>query len=150
MRKLTIKRRKRAAGGLIKDTLYIEDITSSTTMLDIPCRKLGILKNGEEKSFEISEGQARLIVMPNIINIYHGSDIAEIPWGTEDVVLCGQHYFDTVRGNSFRFDGTPSLENEEKRESEYKERKRKFILSSIIAAIAGVVAALLVSRLDCL
>ena len=104
MRKLTVKRKRHAAGGLFKDTLYIEDITSSTTVLDIPCRKLGTLKNGEEKSFEISEGQARVIVVPKIINIYHGSDIAEIPWGTEDVVLCGQHHFDIVCGNSFRFD----------------------------------------------
>ncbi len=28
----------------------------------------------------------------------------KIPWGTEDVVLCGQHHFDIVCGNSFRFD----------------------------------------------
>ena len=104
MRTLTIKRRKCAAGCLVKDTVYIEDIHSSTRVLDIPCRKLGVVKNGEEKSFEIGEGQARLLVVTNKINKWHSSDVIEIPWGTEDVTLCGQHYLDIVTGNSFRFD----------------------------------------------
>jgi hypothetical protein len=54
MRNLTIKREKTFVGSLMKVHVYIEDhFNSEITINNVPCRKLGDLKNNEEKTFEI-------------------------------------------------------------------------------------------------
>ncbi len=59
MRKLTIKRQKSIVACLMKVKFYIEDRANGNHNVNgIPCRLLGKLKNGEEKTFEISEGIA--------------------------------------------------------------------------------------------
>lgn len=55
MRLLTMKRAKRYVACLVKMKVFIEDPTGDTMINGTPCRKLGELKNGEEKAFEISE-----------------------------------------------------------------------------------------------
>ena len=50
MRNLTIVRRKSFVACLAKMKVYIEDPASNELVINkIPCRKLGELKNGEEK-----------------------------------------------------------------------------------------------------
>ncbi len=50
MRNLTILRRKKAAAALGKMKVYIEDpFSNELDIKDVPCRKLGELKNGVEK-----------------------------------------------------------------------------------------------------
>ena len=56
MRNLTITREKSFVGCLGRVKVFIEDHTYiETTINNIPCRKLGDLKNGETKTFLISE-----------------------------------------------------------------------------------------------
>ncbi|MBQ9745983.1 MAG: hypothetical protein IJW21_04100, partial [Clostridia bacterium] len=64
MRKLTIKRAKTYVACLAKMNVYIEDENNYDLIINnSPCRKLGTLKNGEEKTFEISEASARVFVI---------------------------------------------------------------------------------------
>ena len=43
--------------------VYIEDNTSEEIRInDIPCRQLGTLKNGEEKTFQIGDEAAKVFV----------------------------------------------------------------------------------------
>ena len=50
MRTLTIKRAKSFVACLAKMKVYVEDPTSREIVINnVPCRKLGDLKNGEEK-----------------------------------------------------------------------------------------------------
>ena len=49
MRKLTIKRAKSFVASLTKVKVYIEDqLSNELTINNVPCRKLGNIKNGEE------------------------------------------------------------------------------------------------------
>ena len=64
MRMLTIKRTKSFIACLAKMKVYIEDSSSTEIVInDVPCRKLGVLKNGEEKQFEIDEKEAKVFVI---------------------------------------------------------------------------------------
>ena len=52
MRNLTIKRTKSFVASLVKMKIYIEDPTSDEIVINnVRCRKIGDLKNGEEKPF---------------------------------------------------------------------------------------------------
>ena len=56
MRKLTVKRTKSFVACLYTVKLYIEDISNAEiTINGTPCRKLGEIKNGDEKVFEIGD-----------------------------------------------------------------------------------------------
>ena len=63
MRLLTMKRAKRYVACLVKMKVFIEDPAGDTMINGTPCRKLGELKNGEEKAFEISEQSAKVFVI---------------------------------------------------------------------------------------
>ena len=52
MRLLTMKRAKRYVACLVKMKVFIEDPTGDTMINGTPCRKLGELKNGEEKALK--------------------------------------------------------------------------------------------------
>jgi len=64
MRRLTIKREKSFVASLAKLKIYIEDPASDEIRINgTPCRKIGDLKNGEEKTFEINEQKAKVFVI---------------------------------------------------------------------------------------
>ena len=64
MRNLTIKREKTFVGSLGTLKIYIEDPNAGdTTINDTVCRKLGDLKNGEEKTFPVEDRAAKLFVI---------------------------------------------------------------------------------------
>ena len=64
MRDLSIKRNKSFVGCLAKLKVYIEDIDSKDIVINgVPCRKLGELKNGEMKTFQIGEESAKVFVI---------------------------------------------------------------------------------------
>ena len=69
MRNLTIKREKSFVSSLAKMKVYIEDPTSNEMRInDVPCRKIGDLKNGEEKTFQIGEEEAKVFVIADKSN----------------------------------------------------------------------------------
>ena len=63
MRNLTIRREKHFVASLATMKVYIEDPTANDlTINGVSCRKLGTLKNGEEKTFTIAEEAAKVFV----------------------------------------------------------------------------------------
>ena len=111
MRKLTIKRTKAYPACLAKDKIYIEDHENSDiTINGVPCRKIGVLKNGEEKTFEISFAPTRVYVISDKLSRNTNNDFYKIPLGEEDVTLTGEHKYNPFSGNIFRFDGVTDEE----------------------------------------
>ena len=136
MRKLTIKRTKRFVACLMKMKVYIEDRSASEiTINDIPCRKLGEIKNGEEKTFEIGEEAAKVFVIADTLSKNYCNDFYEIPEGQEDIFLTGKNHFNLANGNAFRFDNNPSA-------SALANRKRgtnKGLVVLIVAIVVGAI-----------
>ena len=105
MRNLTIKRIKSFAGSLGKANVYIEDpVASELTIGKVPCRKIGQLKNGEEKTFQIEETAAKVFVIMDRLSKDFCNDFYQLPEGQEDISLSGRNVFNLAVGNPFRFD----------------------------------------------
>ena len=113
MRNLTIKRERSFVACLMKVKLYIEDPTSEEMVINgVICRKLGELKNGEERTFEIGDGAARVFAIADGMSKNYCNDLYQLPAGTEDIRLSGQNKFNPASGNAFRFadnDGAEAL-----------------------------------------
>lgn len=111
MRNLTITRKKSFVGCLGKMKVYIEDPNTGELLInDVPCRKLGTLKNGETATFPISEQAARVYVIADKVSRGFCNDYYPLSAGMEDVVLTGKNKFHPGAGNPFRFDGVTDPE----------------------------------------
>lgn len=142
MRNLTIKRGKSFVGSLAKMKIYIEDPTSNEMRInDIPCRKIGDLKNGEEKVFQIDEQKAKIFVIADNLSKNYCNEYYQLPEGQKNIFLSGKNKLSPATGNAFRFDNNESEESIAYRKS----GARKGILILIIAIIVGVVAGYLIS-----
>lgn len=136
MRNLTIKREKSFVGSLAKMKVYIEDPTSNEMRInDVPCRKIGDLKNGETKTFQIDEQTLKVYVIADKLSKNYCNEFYQLPAGQEDVFLSGKNKSNPANGNAFRFDNNESEENIANR----KRGARKGLLILIIAAIIGAV-----------
>ncbi len=139
MRNLTIKRNKSFVGSLGKMKVYIEDATANELSIDgVPCRKLGDLKNGEEKTFSIDENAAKVFVIADTLSKNICNEFYNIPEGAEDIALNGQCRYNPASGNPFRFDGVTDEEVLKNR----KKSSKKSIVVLIIAVIVGVIIGL--------
>ena len=144
MRNLTIKREKSFVGCLVKMKIYIEDPTSNEMLInDMPCRKIGDLKNGEEKTFQIDEQKAKIFVIAGNLSKSYCNEYYQLPEGQESIFLSGKNKFNPANGNAFRFDNNESEENIANR----KRATRKGMLVLIPAIIVGAVAYLITSAL---
>ena len=145
MRKLTIKRTKSFVACLAKMKVYIEDPTANELLIgDVPCRKLGDLKNGEEKTFEIGDGAAKIFVIADKLSKNFCNEFYELPEGQEDIFLTGKNYFNLASGNAFRFDNNESAAALENR----KRGTGKGVVVLIVAIIVGfIVGFVITSRL---
>lgn len=111
MRHLTVKRNKTFVGCACKLKVYVEDAASAEIQInDVGCRKLGELKNGEEKTFEISEDPAKVYVIADQLSKSYCNEYYQLPAGQEDIALAGQCKFNPAAGNAFRFEGNNSAE----------------------------------------
>ena len=136
MRNLTIKREKSFVGSLAKMKVYIEDPTSNEICInDTPCRKLGDLRNGEEKTFQIDEQEVKIYVIADKLSKNYCNEFYQLPAGQEDVFLSGKNKFNPANGNAFRFDNNEIEETIASR----KRGARKGLLILIVAAIVGAV-----------
>ena len=118
MRNLTIQREKSVVACLAKIKVYIEDpAASELTIQNVPCRKLGEIKNGETKTFEIGDEAAKLYVIGDKLSKNYCNEVYQIPEGTEDLSLKGKNQYNPFAGNPFRFHGVTdplTLENRKK------------------------------------
>ena len=136
MRILTIKRKKKFVACLGKLKVYIEDPTSNEIKISgTPCRKLGVLKNGEEKSFPIEETAAKIFVIADKLSKNYCNEFYQLPEGQEDIFLSGENKYNPATGNAFRFDNNDTPEATLNR----KRNVRKGLVILAIAAVIGFI-----------
>ncbi len=141
MRNLTIKRTKSFVGCLVKMKIYIEDPQSNETVInDIPCRKIGELKSGEEKTFQIEDQAAKVFVIADQLSKNYCNEYYNLPDGQEDIYLSGKNKFNPANGNAFRFDNNENPEVLVNR----KRGTRKGLLILLASAVIGVLAGYLI------
>lgn len=138
MRQLTIKREKSFVGCLMKMKVYVEDASAPELEINgVPCRKLGDIKNGEEKTFEIGNNAMKVFVIADKLSKGYCNEFVNIPEGEEDVSLSGRPRFNLLNGNAFRFDGVTDEEVLQNRKEATKKGEPIIIFSVIIGFIVG-------------
>lgn len=135
MRNLTIKRTKSFVASLAAMKVYIEDPAGEITIIDTPCRKLGDLKNGEEKTFQIENTELKVFVIAGEMSRNYCNDFYPIPAGEDDVFLSGKNSYNPSAGNPFRFDGVEDAAVLQNR----KRGTRRGLLILIPALIIGII-----------
>lgn len=139
MRNLTIKRHKSAAASMVKMRIYIEDPESNELKINgVACRKIGELKNGEEKTFSIPSTPVKVYAIADKLSKDYCNDYYPIPAGNEDVYISGKNHYKPFSGNPFLFDGVTdhaALANR-------KSTKGKNRIVMIVAVILGIVIGL--------
>lgn len=133
MRNVTVIRTKSFVGcaGTLK--VYIEDPLSEEVKIGgVPCRKLGELKNGEERNFVVGDEEAKLFVIADLLSKNMTNDFYQLPAGTEDVVLSGKCTYNPATGNPFRFDNNTN-------EAVLKNRKKNTVKGVVILVVALLV-----------
>lgn len=142
MRNLTIKREKSFVGSLAKMKVYIEEPSSSVMFInDVPCKKLGTLKNGEEKTFTIEDDQRRVFVIAGEMSKDFCNDYYDIPEGTEDVTISGKNKYNPASGNAFRFNNVSGEDVVINRKKGSKKGLIVLAICIVIGMILGVVIA---------
>ncbi|MBQ6852144.1 MAG: hypothetical protein IJO04_03855 [Oscillospiraceae bacterium] len=135
MRTLTITRNKSFVGGLMKDRVYIQDEQAAEIIIEgVPCRKLGDLKNGEQKTFQIDDRQQQLFLIVDKVSKDYCNASVTIPEGQEDVSLSGKHHF-VLGSNPFQFDG---VELSAKQRKNNRKGMAIFIGAAIVGAAIGL------------
>lgn len=138
MRNLTIKREKSFVACLVKVKVYIEDHGSAELVINnTPCSKLGDLKNGEEKTFQISDDAAKVFVIADKLSKDYCNEFYQIPAGTEDVVLSGKNCLNPANGNAFRFNENNDPEVLANRKSGNRTGLIILIAAIVVGAIVG-------------
>ena len=138
MRNLTIKREKSFVGSLAKMKIYIEDPTSNEMRInDIPCRKIGDLKNGEEKVFQIDEQKAKIFVIADNLSKNYCNEYYQLPEGQKNIFLSGKNKLSPANGNAFRFDNNESEESIANRKSGARKGMLILIISDITLTVAS-------------
>ena len=133
MRKLTIRREKATAGCAAKMRVYIEDPwAGDVNIKGCTCRKLGVLKNGETKTFDINENAAKVFVTAGPLSRGYCNDYYPLPAGGEDITLSGQNCFNLATGNAFRFHNVTD-------EGVLRNRQKGFRVGLIILILAMMV-----------
>lgn len=141
MRNLTIKRNKSFVGCLGKMKIYIEDwLMGDTKINDIPCRKIGDLKNGEVKTFSVPEEEIKIFVIADKLSKGFCNEFYKLPSGDDDVFLSGQNRFNPANGNAFRFDGVTDEEILTNRKKASKKGVLILCLAFAIGIVGGFIA----------
>lgn len=144
MRNITITRRKTFVASLNKMKVYVESSDISDIIINgTPCRKLGTLKNGETKSFQIDNEERRLYVIADKLSRNYCNDFYTVPAGETDLFVSGKNNYNPASGNAFRFDGIQNNEVVENR----KKGTKKGLIILIFSIILGVIIGL-ISNLD--
>lgn len=103
MRNLTIYRKSAMAGKLAKMNVFVEDPNSNElVLLDRHYKKLGDLKNGEAKTFQVTEDAAKVIVVSEREGRNARWGFYMLDQGNEDVALSGKTTLE--KGGQFVFE----------------------------------------------
>ncbi len=137
MRNLFIKRNKSFVGCVNRLKVYVEDNETGDLKINkVPCRKLGTIKNGEQKTFVIDDQEVKVFVIADKLSKGYCNDFYTVPAGQEDVFLSGKCKYNPLNGNAFRFDGVTD-------EEALKNRKKGTKIGIIVLVIAFIVGIIL-------
>ena len=137
-RNLTIKRNRSSVGCLSRLKVYVEDHETVELIInDTPCRKLGELKNGEEKTFQVPARSVKVYVIAKTWSRNFCNDFYRLPEGQDDVFLSGECVFNALSNNAFRFDNNESAEVLENRKRGAKKGAGVLAVSLIIGSVIG-------------
>lgn len=147
MRRLWITRHRATAGCAMKMKVYIEDPQEGDTEINgILCRKLGEVKNDQQKRFTIGPEAAKVFVVADKLSRNYYNEFVEIPEGQDDIFLSGRNYLKPSEGNPFRFDGVEQEETLENRK-EVRRRGRGVLITAVVVGIlAGIAGGIYVSK----
>ncbi len=139
MRSLTIRRNKSFVGCLMKAKVYVEDLLlGDTTIGQTRCRKLGELKNGEEKSFQVTEDYAKIYVIVDQVSRNYCNEFYQLEPGTEPVILSGGFKLNPGTGNAFQFDNNTNAVALENRKRNGKRGSWIIVLAAVIGVLVGL------------
>jgi len=138
MRKLTVKRRKSFVGCLATMKFYVEDAACGDLVIaGTPCRKLGELKNNEEKTFEIGNDGVKVFAIADKASKDYCYDAYAVPAGEEDVYLSGVNRFNPAAGNAFLFDGNDAPDVAQTRKKNTKKGLVILLVAILVGAVVG-------------
>ena len=136
MRNLVIKREKSFVGCLGKFKVYIVDPNSNDLKINKqPCRKLGILKNGEEAAFQIPDEEVQLYIIGDKMTKSFCNEFVKISAGDSDVCLLGKCKYNPFMGNPFRLEG----QVDEATKANRKRSKKKALTNLLPWILVGFV-----------
>jgi hypothetical protein len=122
--------------------IYIEDpISTEIYINNTPCRKIGTLKNGEEKNFQIGEQEAKVFVIADKLSKNYCNEFYQLSAGQEDVFLSGKNKFNLANENAFRFDNNANEEAKQNRKNGSKKGALVLCATIIVGAILGYTSA---------
>ena len=138
MRQLTITRNKSFVACLGTYKVYIEDQFCCEQIINnIPCRKLGELKNGGTLSVVIPDNPAKVFVIADTLSKGYCNDFYNLPAGDQDIFLTGKAKYSPSAGNPFRFDGVTDPEVLEARKKSGKKSWIVLICALVVGFIIG-------------
>lgn len=133
MRNVTVSRKKSLVGALVPFNVYAEDHSASEIVIsDVPCRKVGELKNGEELTFAVGDEETCIFAITPAIGY---PEPYRIPAGDADVQVSGK-CVSMASGVSFRFDGNDTDEVRELRKKRNKGAVIAILASAVLSALA--------------
>lgn len=117
--------------------VYVEDAMSTEIKINgVSCRKLGTIKNGEEKSFLIDNEAVKVFVIADKLSKDYCNEFYKVPEGQEDIYISGKCKYNPANGNAFRFDGVTDEEVLANR----KKGNKKGLIVLVIALVVGMLA----------
>lgn len=138
MRNLVIKREKSFVGCLGKFKVFIVDPNSNDLKINKqPCRKLGILKNGEEAVFQIPDEEVQLYIIGDKMTKSFCNEFVKISAGDSDVYLLGKCKYNPFMGNPFRLEGQVDEATKANRKRGRKVATAFYLTCFIIGLIIG-------------
>lgn len=143
MRKLTVIRRKAAAGCLGRVKIYIADPDGDTYICGFKCRLLGKVKNNSSSIFEIPCKSVKIFAIYDQMTKDFCNDGYDVPEGEEDYVVSGRVELNPLSGNPFYFDKTPDVGTLIIKKERSKRSWIIFISVAVSAFVFGFVGSLL-------
>lgn len=141
MRNLTIKREESFIGKLFSAKVYIADEFEGDKIeiAGKKCRYLGSIKNGGEKTFEITNEKCRVFVISDKITKDIHNDFYTISAGQRDLTITGKNQCNILNFGAFMFDGMPTREMARNRQ--YNKTLGSIVISCflVICLVLGLI-----------
>ena len=143
MRNLTIKREKAFAASAIPQLVYVEDPTHpELTIRQVPCRLIGLIRNGETKTFEIGNEACRIFVIADKRTCNFSNGFLALPAGEEDLFFTGVCELTATNGTPFRFMSDPESELPKLRKKSRRAMIVTYLIFFCLSVAVGVAVAL--------